>query len=59
MYAGGMGVPTNNNQAYIWYSLAAKSGSATASAERERIARLLQPAEIQQADTVVQNWRPR
>ncbi|HEX9673495.1 MAG TPA: SEL1-like repeat protein, partial [Burkholderiales bacterium] len=59
MYAGGMGVPKNNNQAYIWYSLAAQGGSATAPAEREKIARLLQPVEIQQADTVVKNWRPR
>jgi hypothetical protein len=58
MYAGGMGVPRNNNQAYIWYSLAAQGGSATARAERERIARLLQPAEVRQADLVVQNWRP-
>jgi hypothetical protein len=59
MYAGGMGVPKNNNQAYIWYSLAAQGGSTIAPAERERIARLLQPAEVQQADVVVQNWRPR
>jgi serine/threonine protein kinase len=58
MYAGGMGVPRNNNQAYIWYSLAAQGGSATAKTERERIARLLQPAEVRQADLVVQNWRP-
>jgi serine/threonine protein kinase len=59
MYAGGIGVPRNNNQAYIWYSLAAQGGSATSSAERDRIAKLLQPAEVQQADNVVQNWRPR
>jgi len=59
MYADGTGVPKNNNQAYIWYSLAAQGGSTTAPAERERIARLLQPVEVQQADVVVQNWRPR
>jgi colicin import membrane protein len=59
MYAGGMGVPKDNNWAYIWYSLAARGGSATASAERDRIARLLQPVEIQQADDLVKNWRAR
>ena len=59
MYADGTGVPKNNNQAYIWYSLAAQGGSTTAPAEREKIARLLQPVEVQQADVVVQNWRPR
>jgi hypothetical protein len=59
MYADGLGVPRNNNQAYIWYSLAAQGGGTTASAERDRIAKLMQPAEIRQADYVVQNWRPR
>ena len=59
MYAGGMGVPRDINQAYIWYSLAALRGSTTARAERERISKLLQPVEVQQADIVVQNWKPR
>jgi serine/threonine protein kinase len=59
MYAGGMGVAKDHNWAYIWYSLAARGGSATASTERDRIAKLLQPVEIQQADNVVQNWQTR
>jgi TPR repeat protein len=59
MYAGGMGVAKDYNWAYIWYSLAARGGSATASTERDRIAKLLQPVEVQQADNVVQNWRVR
>ena len=55
MYAGGMGVPRNNNQAYIWYSLAARGGSTTAPANRDRVARQLQPVEIRQADKLVEN----
>ncbi len=59
MYASGLGVNRNYNQAYIWYSLAARGGSTTAPAERDRVAARLQPAEIRQADTVVENWRAR
>ena len=58
MYAGGFGVAKNFNQAYIWYSLAAQGGSTTAPAKRDRAARELQPAEIQQANMLIQNWRP-
>ena len=58
MYAGGFGVAKNFNQAYIWYSLAAQGGSTTAPAKRDRAARELQPAEIQQANLLIQNWRP-
>jgi hypothetical protein len=59
MYSSGLGVNRNYNQAYIWYSLAARGGSTTAPAERDRVAARLQPAEIRQADTVVENWRAR
>ncbi|MNC88477.1 hypothetical protein D3C83_42940 [compost metagenome] len=59
MYASGQGVKRNNNQAYIWYSLAARGGSSAAAADRARIAALLQPAEIRQADRVVDNMRAR
>jgi serine/threonine protein kinase len=59
MYANGFGVTRNYNQAYIWYSLAARGGSTTASASRDKMARLLQPVEVQQADRLVENWRAR
>jgi TPR repeat protein len=59
MYASGQGVSRNYIQAYIWYSLATRGGSATAPAERDRMARLLQPAEVKQADEVVDSMRAR
>jgi serine/threonine protein kinase len=59
MYANGFGVTRNYNQAYIWYSLAARGGSTTAPASRDRMARLLQPVEVQQADRLVENWQAR
>jgi hypothetical protein len=59
MYAGGFGVTKNYNQAYIWYSLAARGGSTTALANRDRVAKQLQPVEVQQADRLVESWRAR
>ena len=57
MHANGRGVPQNYNQAYIWYSLAARSGTTAAEAPRKKAAAMLQPAEINQADKVVDGWQ--
>jgi serine/threonine protein kinase len=59
MYAAGQGAKQNTFQSYIWYSLAALEGSAGAVTGRDRMAARLQPAEIKQADRVVQSMRPR
>ena len=59
MHASGLGVNRNYNQAYIWYSLAAQGGNTAASAGRDRMAARLQPAEIKQADKVVESMRAR
>jgi TPR repeat protein len=54
----GRGTAQSVLQAYIWYSLAAQRGQASARSAAELVARRLQPAEIAQADRLVQNWRP-
>jgi TPR repeat protein len=59
MYAMGFGVKQDPIQSYIWYSLAARGGDATAAAGRDRMAARLQPVQVSQADKVVENWRPR
>jgi hypothetical protein len=59
MYASGYGVKRNYNQAYIWYSLGARGGNTAAVAGRAKTAALLQPAEVKQADKVVESMRPR
>lgn len=53
MYAAGRGVPQNNFQAYVWFSRAARAGSAEAKARLEQVRAALQPAEIQQADRLL------
>ena len=59
MYASGQGVRQNTIQSYIWYSLAARGGNTSAAAGRDRMAARLQPAEITQADKVVDSMRAR
>jgi TPR repeat protein len=52
----GRGTAPSALQAYIWYGLAVKRGQASARAAADRVARRLQPAEIAQAERVIQRW---
>jgi hypothetical protein len=54
LYTEGRGVPRSPNQAYIWYSLAARAGIAAAEAPRKKTLAHLQPAEIAQANRVIE-----
>lgn len=58
LYENGLGMPRNAVDAYMWYSLAFRSGSAAARGMKERAAGKLQPAEIRQADRAIEKWRP-
>jgi hypothetical protein len=46
-------------EAYVWYGVAARAGEAAAAALRDKVAARLQPAEVQQADKLIERWRPR
>ena len=48
----------NAFEAYVWYSMAARNGEPGAQALRDRIAGTLQPAEIRQADQLIERWKP-
>ena len=64
IYATGRGVPVNNIEAYRWFSLAANGADPKAQlktiseANRGAIAKRLSPAERQQAEALVEDWRP-
>lgn len=64
IYAKGLGVPVNNIEAYRWFALAAKGADPNAklktisAANLGAIAKRLSPAERQQADALVAQWRP-
>ena len=51
--------PQNDFEAYVWYGIAARSGQAGAQAQRERVGAKLQPAEIRQANQIIERWKPR
>jgi hypothetical protein len=46
-------------EAYVWYGVAARGGEAAAAALRDKVAARLQPAEVQQADRIIEGWQPR
>src|SRR3954470_5221125 len=64
IYATGRGVPINNIEAYRWFALAANGADPKAKlktiseANRGAIAKRLSPAERQQAEALVEDWRP-
>jgi TPR repeat protein len=64
IYATGRGVPVNNIEAYRWFSLAAQGADPKAKlktiseANRGAIAKRLSPAEREQAEALVAEWKP-
>jgi TPR repeat protein len=55
MYATGTGVTSNPFMAYVWYGTAARLGSDPAKQERDKYRALLQPAEREQADRLIES----
>jgi TPR repeat protein len=58
MYARGQGVPRDYVRAYMWSSLAASKGHADGVKNRSAIAKGMTPAQIQQAQKMVTDWKP-
>ena len=54
MYRKGEGVARNSARAFMWFSLAAKRGDAKAKAELRVVSRDMAPAEIAQAQAMMQ-----
>jgi uncharacterized protein len=66
MYASGDGVPQDYVQAYLWASLAAarfpptaKEDRKQAAENRDHVARLMTPAQLTEAQTLVRAWKPK
>jgi uncharacterized protein len=58
LYINGQGVPKDDVQAYMWWTLAANKGDANAVKNRDRLATLLTPAQIEQAKALAAAWKP-
>ncbi len=48
-----------SQEAYVWYSLAARAGQSEASLLRDKAGAKLQPAELLQAEQTIERWKPR
>jgi hypothetical protein len=57
LYERGDGVKTSPQEAYLWYSIAADLGRTDAESQRERIADILPPSEMNQSLTKLNVWR--
>jgi TPR repeat protein len=58
MYANGEGVPQDYVQAFVWFNLAA-SESDKAAQYRDLVASKMTPAQIAEAQRLVQEWKPK
>ena len=54
-YADGNGVLQSTYLAYVWYGTATRLGSTSAKAKRDKAATGLQPAELKQADLLIES----
>lgn len=53
------GVPKDVVQAYQWYNLAAANGQEDGAKWRDRLATNMTPAQIEQAQFLARNWKPK
>jgi clan AA aspartic protease (TIGR02281 family) len=58
-YVNGFGVPRDYVRAYMWYNLSAGQGDKKASHDRDRVAALMAPAQIVEAQKAAREWHPR
>ena len=58
MYEKGQGVQKDNTRAYYWWLLASAREVADAARNRDRIVKLLTPAQRSQAEAAASQWKP-
>ena len=58
MYDDGQGVPQDYVQAHVWFNLAAAQGDANAAQDRDLMASMMTPAQIEKAQALAAAWKP-
>jgi uncharacterized protein len=58
MYANGRGVPQDYIIAHMWLNLAAASGDKNAVTNRDRVAALMTPTQVAEAQKLAREWKP-
>ncbi|MEA2726621.1 MAG: uncharacterized protein QOD93_1054 [Acetobacteraceae bacterium] len=59
MYFGGRGVPKNLVLAYMWSNLGAAGGDKQSPKTRDTVAILMTPTQIEEAQQLSREWRPK
>ena len=59
MYALGQGVPQDYVQAHMWSNLAAAQGNAVGAKNRNLAAEQMTPQQIERAQELARNWKPK
>ena len=59
IYAAGRGLPQDYVLAHMWFSLAAAQGNDAARTIRERVAEIMTPSQIAEAQRLAREWRPK
>ena len=59
MYFNGQGVAQDHVQAHMWFALAASQGERGATINRKRVARLMTPEKIAEAERLAREWKPK
>ena len=57
-YQGGLGVPLDYVQSYMWFSLSANNGFKDALKARDSVAQNMTPQQLTEAKNLVENWKP-
>jgi TPR repeat protein len=57
-YYYGLGVPQDRVRAHMWLDLAAMQGRESAATFRDRVARIMNPAQIAEAQKLARDWKP-
>jgi TPR repeat protein len=58
MYTLGRGVPRNYVVAHMWLNLSAATDNAAAAELRDNVAKLMNPAQIAEAQKLAREWKP-
>ncbi|MFM8234327.1 MAG: tetratricopeptide repeat protein, partial [Holophagaceae bacterium] len=59
MYAKGQGVTQDYVQAHKWFNLAAAQGDADSERNRDQVAKQMTPQQIERAQALARNWKPK
>ena len=59
MYGKGWGVTQNHVLAHMWWNLAAAQGRKGAARNRDKVAAMMTPAQIAEAQRLAAGWKPK